>query len=164
MMPGVTYLPVASMTRAFGSRAFTFGPTSAILPSRIRIDPLLIVPCEAVIMVAFLIRVSPGAVAVTPELAPAASFALPPACANAEATIASVSSDDRIALVFFIIPPQPIAACGLEFSDLRFQIPDSRLQSPDCKFQIANFELRIGISDSRFPDCRFQIADSKFWI
>src|SRR6266567_3432246 len=117
MMPGVTYLPVASMTRAFGSRAFTFGPTSAILPSRIRIEPLLIVPCEAVIMVAFLIRVSDGAVAVTTELAPAAIFVLPLFCANAEATIASVSSDDRIALVFFIIPP---FNCRLPIADCRF--------------------------------------------
>ena len=103
---------------AFASRAFTFGPISAILPLRIRIEPLLIVPCEAVIIVAFLISVSAGRAAATAEPAPAASFALAPVCANTEATIANVSSADRIALVFFIIPPSPIADCGLRIADL----------------------------------------------
>src|SRR5882724_6891178 len=168
MMPGVTNLPVASMTRAFGSRAFTFGPTSAILPSRIRIEPLLIVPCEAVIMVAFLIRVSPEAGAGTPELAPAASFALPTVCVNAEATIARVSISDRIALVFFIIPSRPsrLADFGLR---IRFQTPDRKfrianwdfgLQTPDSRFQIPNFELLIHIES----DCsEIRNLESGIW-
>src|SRR5262245_23411490 len=60
MMPGVTYIPVASMTLAFAP-AWTslFLPTAAILPSRIRIEPFSITPCEAVMIVAFLIRTSP---------------------------------------------------------------------------------------------------------
>src|SRR5262245_551076 len=60
IIPGVTYIPVASMTLAFApARTSPFLPTAAILPSRIRIDPPSITPCEAVMIVAFLIRTSP---------------------------------------------------------------------------------------------------------
>ena len=52
MMPGMTYLPAASITVApLGTE--TLRPTSAILPLRIRIEPLSIVPCETVRIVAF---------------------------------------------------------------------------------------------------------------
>jgi hypothetical protein len=60
IIPGVTYIPVASMTLAFApARTSAFLPTAAILPSRIRIEPPSITPCEAVMIVAFLIRTSP---------------------------------------------------------------------------------------------------------
>src|SRR5688572_3488696 len=49
--PGVTYLPVPSMTTA-SAGAFTVAPISTILPSRRRIDPLRIAGPAAVIMVA----------------------------------------------------------------------------------------------------------------
>src|ERR1044071_3485296 len=112
MMPGVTHLPVASMTLAFGSRALTFGPTSTILPSRIRIEPFLIVPCEAVMMVAFCTSSSREAGA---DLAARA-----PLCANAEPTIVNVSRIAIIAFSFFIAYPSAIL-------DFRFWILDYRL-------------------------------------
>src|SRR5882672_7165738 len=60
IIPGVTYIPVASMTLAFAPALTSlFLPTAAILPSRIRIEPPSIMPCEAVMTVAFLISTSP---------------------------------------------------------------------------------------------------------
>src|SRR5262245_69364 len=60
IIPGVTNIPVASMTLAFAPALTSlFLPTAAILPSRIRIEPPSITPCEAVMIVAFLIRTSP---------------------------------------------------------------------------------------------------------
>src|SRR4029453_13500473 len=117
MMPGVTNLPVASIILAFGSRGFRFGPISAIFPFRIRIDPLLIVPCEAVMMVDFFFRVSPGAIVPIAELAPVASFGLLPVCANTEATIANISNEAIQAFVFLIISPIPIADRGSRIAD-----------------------------------------------
>src|SRR6266849_5158135 len=49
---GMTYWPAASMTCAFCG-AFTDWPTSAILPSLMRIEPCSMAPCETVRMVAF---------------------------------------------------------------------------------------------------------------
>ena len=51
MMPGITNWPVASMTVA-PAGIMTFSPTSAILPSCTRIEPLK-VPLETVMTVAF---------------------------------------------------------------------------------------------------------------
>src|SRR5580704_3536264 len=60
MMPGITYWPAASITCAsFG--ALTEGPTSAILPSLIRMEPCSMIPWETVRMVAFWIRITDGA-------------------------------------------------------------------------------------------------------
>src|SRR5271170_24736 len=60
MIPGITYWPAASITCAsFG--ALTEVPTSAILPSLIRMEPCSMVPCETVRMVAFWIRITGGA-------------------------------------------------------------------------------------------------------
>src|ERR1700761_1097151 len=61
MIPGVTYLPVASTTVA-PAGALTVAPTPAILPLCNHTLPCWIVPCEAVITVAFLITRSAGAV------------------------------------------------------------------------------------------------------
>ncbi len=52
MMPGITYWLAASMMVA-PCGSITFSPTSAILPSFTRIEPLK-VPFETVITVAFL--------------------------------------------------------------------------------------------------------------
>src|SRR3954462_134609 len=107
MMPGVTNLPVASITLALASLALTFSPTAAILPSRMRIEPFLMVPCDAVRIVALRIKVSRGAAWAAAELAPRAAFALRPAvCAKALRLIASVNVIAIIALNRFIIPPQ----------------------------------------------------------
>src|SRR5208282_937327 len=62
MIPGVTNIPEASITVA-PAGSFTFFPTSAILPSRIRIDPCSMVPFVTVRMVAFLITVTPDSCA-----------------------------------------------------------------------------------------------------
>src|SRR5208282_2681057 len=62
MIPGVTNIPEASITVA-PAASFTFFPTSAILPSRIRIDPCSMVPFVTVRMVAFLITVTPDSCA-----------------------------------------------------------------------------------------------------
>ncbi len=51
MMPGMTCLPEASMTRA-PAGVITFSPTSAILPSRMTMEPLK-VPLVTVCTVAF---------------------------------------------------------------------------------------------------------------
>src|SRR5215510_5898224 len=60
IIPGVTNIPVASMTLAFAPALTSlFLPMATILPSRIRIEPPSITPCEAVMIVAFLIRTSP---------------------------------------------------------------------------------------------------------
>src|ERR1700679_3148348 len=61
MIPGVTYLPVASTTIALAG-ALTVAPTPAILPLCNHTLPCWIVPCEAVITVAFLMTRSAGAV------------------------------------------------------------------------------------------------------
>ena len=46
MMPGMTNLPVASITCApAGAVTCAFGPTAAIFPPRMRIDPCSILPC-----------------------------------------------------------------------------------------------------------------------
>ena len=55
MIPGMATIPVASST-VTPSGAAMLVPTSAILPSRIRIDPLGIVPRVTVRIVASLIR------------------------------------------------------------------------------------------------------------
>ncbi|MCA1628975.1 MAG: hypothetical protein LC774_01110 [Acidobacteria bacterium] len=60
MMPGVTYLPVASMTRT-SEPARRFAPTAAIFPLRIRMSEPVSVPCEAVRIVALRIKTSPAA-------------------------------------------------------------------------------------------------------
>src|SRR5262245_6571709 len=86
IIPGVTYIPVASMTLAFApARTSPFLPTAAILPSRIRIEPPSITPCEAVMIVAFLIRTSP-------------LF-----CACATVASATMSAVNRIAVCLFIV-------------------------------------------------------------
>lgn len=56
MIPGVTYLPVPSITTA-SAGAVTEVPTATILPSRSRIEAFCIVGPAAVIIVAFLISV-----------------------------------------------------------------------------------------------------------
>src|SRR5271170_6436901 len=58
MMPGMTYMPVASITVA-PAGTFTLLPTLEILPSRIRMDPSSIVPFVTVRMVACSITVTP---------------------------------------------------------------------------------------------------------
>ncbi len=52
MMPGVTYIPVASMTVA-PPGTWMLLPTSAILPLRMRMEPPSMVPLVTVRMVAF---------------------------------------------------------------------------------------------------------------
>src|ERR1700682_306644 len=59
MMPGIRYLPVAS-TIVAPAAAATFGPTSAIFPSRIRTDPWN-VPFVTVRTVAFCITIGVAA-------------------------------------------------------------------------------------------------------
>src|SRR5215813_13384966 len=97
IIPGVTYIPVASMTLAFAP-AFTslFLPTAAILPSRIRTEPFSITPCEAVMIVAFLIRTSP-------------LF-----CACATRASAVISAVNRIAECLFIVISLFSTASGSE--------------------------------------------------
>src|SRR5215213_6634061 len=56
MMPGVTYLPAASMTTA-SAGAFTVAPTAEILPPCIRIAPFRIVGPAAVMMLTLRITV-----------------------------------------------------------------------------------------------------------
>src|SRR5271170_264689 len=63
MIPGVTYLPVASTTVA-PAGALTVAPTPAILPLCTQTVPFWIVPCDAVITVAFLMTRSVGVVEV----------------------------------------------------------------------------------------------------
>jgi hypothetical protein len=53
-IPGITYLPLPSMTRAPAGTA-TLAPTAAIFPSRITTVPREIVPFEAVMIVALVI-------------------------------------------------------------------------------------------------------------
>src|SRR5262245_30757876 len=97
IIPGVTYIPVASMTLAFApARTSLFFPTAAILPSRIRIEPPSITPCEAVRIVAFLIRTSP-------------LF-----CACATDASAMMSAVNRIAECFFIMISLFSTASGSE--------------------------------------------------
>src|ERR1700688_1487470 len=62
MMPGITNCPLASITSAPWGLAMDW-PISAILPSRIRIEPCSIVPCDTVSIVAFWIRRIGGAAA-----------------------------------------------------------------------------------------------------
>ena len=57
MMPGVTYLPVASTTRT-PAGAVRFFPIRAILPFWIKMSVFCSVPLIAVITVAFLIKTS----------------------------------------------------------------------------------------------------------
>src|SRR6516225_12102443 len=57
MMPGVRYLPPASITVAEAG-AFTNSPTAAILPSFIYTLPFLMFPCVTVMTTAFLITTS----------------------------------------------------------------------------------------------------------
>ena len=52
MIPGITNLPAASMTRAGRPVTCAFVPTAAIFPPWTRIDPCSIFPCETVRMVA----------------------------------------------------------------------------------------------------------------
>src|SRR5437763_11496956 len=85
MMPGVTYMPVASMTLAFGP-AVTSLPTATILPLRMRIEPFSIVPCDAVIIVALRISVSPEAF-----------------CAYVVTLNARARSNEQIAVYLFIV-------------------------------------------------------------
>src|SRR5260370_38482626 len=59
MMPGITNCPDASIVLA-SAGSITFSPTPAILPSRIRIDPLT-VPLVTVRMVAFLMTIGGAA-------------------------------------------------------------------------------------------------------
>src|SRR5262245_3586316 len=95
IIPGVTYIPAPSMTLAFApARTSPFLPTAAILPSRIRIEPPSITPCEAVMIVAFLIRTSP-------------LF-----CACATAASATMSAVNRIAEYLFIVISLFSAASG----------------------------------------------------
>src|SRR5271168_444483 len=90
MIPGVPYLPVASPTVA-PAGALTVAPTPAILPLCNHTVPCWIVPCEAVMTVAFLMTKSAGAV----ELCAAAA-----AVAAAESTktpaIADAGASRRI--------------------------------------------------------------------
>src|SRR5438093_9500513 len=59
IMPGITNCPAASITCAsFG--ALTDTPTSAILPSLIRMEPCSMFPCETVRIVAFRITMTAG--------------------------------------------------------------------------------------------------------
>src|ERR1051326_6547119 len=59
IMPGMTYLPVASITFA-SAAAFRFLPTAAIFPRRRRTSVFCIVPCVMVNTVALRISVSAG--------------------------------------------------------------------------------------------------------
>ena len=52
MIPGITNLPVASITLA-PRGTVTFRPTSAIFPSRMSTEPFSIVPLATVRIVAF---------------------------------------------------------------------------------------------------------------
>src|SRR5258708_19342477 len=60
MIPGVTYLPVAS-TKVAPPGALTVAPTPAILPLCTHTLACWMVPCDAVITVAFLMTRSAGA-------------------------------------------------------------------------------------------------------
>ena len=62
MMPGETNLPVPSTTSA-PAGICTFVPTAAILPSRMTMVPLSIVPRVTVRMVALRMATTPGAAA-----------------------------------------------------------------------------------------------------
>src|SRR6201993_5476670 len=57
MIPGITNWPAASITLA-PTGALIDGPTSAILPSLMRIEQFSMVPCETVRMVAFWITMT----------------------------------------------------------------------------------------------------------
>src|ERR1700761_726087 len=62
MIPGIATRPSALITVtswSFSGGTFASGPTSAILPSRTRIDPLAIVPLVTVRMVASLMNTLP---------------------------------------------------------------------------------------------------------
>ena len=74
MMPGVTYLPVPSMTFAPAGTG-TSAPTAAILPSRMTIVPFSIVPLDAVMIVAFVIATSLPAAGIGSETAVRSSAA-----------------------------------------------------------------------------------------
>src|SRR5215510_2641228 len=110
IIPGVTYIPVASMTFALAPALTSlFFPTAAILPSRIRIEPPSITPCDAVMIVAFLIRTSP----------------LFCACAtNASATTSAVN---RIAECLFIVISLFSTASGSERRILRRSLAGAAL-------------------------------------
>src|ERR1700686_2707226 len=71
-MPGITNLPDASTIWA-SAGTFTLSPTSAILPSRIRIDPLLSAPLVMVRMVAFCMTMG-GAASIDAASAPLRSM------------------------------------------------------------------------------------------
>src|ERR1700688_2182977 len=58
MIPGVTYLPVPSMTSAPSAGGATFAPTATILPLRKRIEPLRITGPAAVSRVTLRISVA----------------------------------------------------------------------------------------------------------
>src|ERR1700738_3692229 len=57
-IPGVTYLPRASITTTASAGVPTFAPTATIFPSRSRIDPLRIADPAAVRIVALRISVA----------------------------------------------------------------------------------------------------------
>src|SRR5437867_3287287 len=59
--PGVTHLPIASIILALTGASIDLA-TRTNFPSRIRIEPPLMVPCETVMTLAFLIRTSRGGV------------------------------------------------------------------------------------------------------
>src|ERR1700722_12861388 len=71
IMPGITNLPETSTTVA-SAGTLTFSPTSAILPSRMRIDPVLSVPLVTVRTVAFCMTIG-GAASIEAAHAPARS-------------------------------------------------------------------------------------------
>src|ERR1700731_3384642 len=72
IMPGITNLPETSTTVA-SAGTLTFSPTSAILPSRMRIDPVLSVPLVTVRTVAFCMTMG-GAASIAAANAPARSM------------------------------------------------------------------------------------------
>src|SRR5215510_2662637 len=129
MIPGVTYIPVASMTLAFGPALTSlFLPTAAILPSRIRTEPFSITPCEAVMIVAFLIRTSP-------------LF-----CACATRASAVISDVNRIAECLFIVISLFSTASGSERRIVSRSLDGAALataQGTDLSWRARTAEIRV---------------------
>src|SRR5262245_25036196 len=129
IIPGVTNIPVPSMTLAFAP-AWTslFLPTAAILPSRIRIEPPSITPFEAVMLVPFLIRTSP-------------LF-----CACAADARATTSAVNRIVKCLFIVISLFSTASGSERRILRRSLAGAALataRDTDLSWCARTAEIRV---------------------
>src|SRR5262247_386853 len=129
IIPGVTNIPVASMTLAFAPALTSlFLPTAAILPSRIRIEPPSITPCEAVMIVAFLIRTSP-------------LF-----CACAADASATTSAVNRIVECLFIVISLFSTASGSERRIMRRSLAGAALanaRGTDLSWCARTAEIRV---------------------